>query len=68
MWVQSLAFSECLGGFLVLIRKKHFFLGPQLPQRCQHGSMVTLPFVKEALLVGCSDTEDGSTATGNIIK
>ena len=30
--------------------------------------MVSLPFVKEALLVGCSDTEDGSTATGNIFK
>ena len=30
--------------------------------------MVTLPMGKEALLIGCSDSPDGSTATDKIFK
>ena len=53
---------------ILFINENHLCLGPNLPQRCQFGSMVTLPMGKEALLIGCSDTPSESTATDKIFK
>ena len=48
----------------------HFHLilvGPQLPQSCSYGSMVTLPSDNEAILVGCFDASM-TAATEKIYK
>ena len=52
----------------IIIRKKNFIQGPPLPQKCHHGSMVTLPFSNQAILLGCSDVIDGSSVTAKIFK
>ena len=38
-----------------VFHKKNILVGPKLPQKCEYGSMVSLPNENEAVLVGCVD-------------